>query len=240
MAGFTITRLLSNIVLVLAALVLGGILQPFTHLPSLAQAECRTFPETGKAVCGRFLEHWQENGGVAQHGYPISDEFQEISELNGQTYTVQYFERAVFEKHPENQPPYDVLLSQLGTMQFRSRYPGAEPKSDTAPRGPRETVGQFFSAMHYSAGTSIMIQSSLLSKKLLERFQYGDPYYGLLGQHFPAWKKIINAPRNDFSGNGPVWVLLLDGADNTVAVFTLVKEDNVWKIDYAQPNALSD
>lgn len=47
--------------------------------------------------------------------------------MNGKSYTVQYFERAVFEKHPENQAPYDVLLSQLGTFRFKSKYPNGEP-----------------------------------------------------------------------------------------------------------------
>ena len=37
---------------------------------------------------------------------------------------VQYFERAVMEYHPENRPPYDVLLSQLGTFQYREKYGG--------------------------------------------------------------------------------------------------------------------
>jgi hypothetical protein len=32
---------------------------------------------------------------------------------------VQYFERARFEYHPENQPPYDVLLGLLGRQLFR-------------------------------------------------------------------------------------------------------------------------
>jgi hypothetical protein len=35
---------------------------------------------------------------------------------------VQYLERAVFEMHPENQPPYDVLLSQLGTFLGKENY----------------------------------------------------------------------------------------------------------------------
>jgi C-terminal peptidase prc len=35
---------------------------------------------------------------------------------------VQYFERAVFEYHPENQAPYDVLLSQLGTTRYKALY----------------------------------------------------------------------------------------------------------------------
>lgn len=82
------------------------------------------FPQTGKRVGGKFLEYWQRNGGLAQQGLPISEEFTERSDLDGRDYTVQYFERAVFELHPENQPPYDVLLSQLGTFQYRQKYGG--------------------------------------------------------------------------------------------------------------------
>jgi oligopeptide transport system substrate-binding protein len=85
------------------------------------------FKETGKRVGGKFLAYWQKNGGLAQQGYPISEEFAEVSDLDGKTYTVQYFERAVFEMHPENKPPYDVLLSQLGTFQYRSKYPNGDP-----------------------------------------------------------------------------------------------------------------
>jgi hypothetical protein len=81
------------------------------------------FAETGHRVGGKFLEYWNRHGGLAQQGYPISDEFQEVSPLNGKTYTVQYFQRAVFELHPENQPPYDVLLSQLGTFRLKDMQP---------------------------------------------------------------------------------------------------------------------
>jgi hypothetical protein len=82
----------------------------------------RQFPQTGKRLGGIFLQYWNSHGGLAQQGYPISDEFDEVSDLNGQTYKVQYFERAVFEYHPENQPPYNVLLSQLGTFRQRAKY----------------------------------------------------------------------------------------------------------------------
>jgi dipeptidyl aminopeptidase/acylaminoacyl peptidase len=85
------------------------------------QANSRLFAETGKRVGGVFLDYWLRNGGLAQQGYPISDEFTEVSDLNGKPYKVQYFERAVFELHPENQRPYDVLLSQLGTMRYRAK-----------------------------------------------------------------------------------------------------------------------
>jgi hypothetical protein len=89
-------------------------------------ADAMLFPETGKRVGGKFLEYWKSHGGLAQQGYPISEEFVEKSDLNGKEYLVQYFERAVFEYHPENQPPYDVLLSQLGTFQYKAKYPGRQ------------------------------------------------------------------------------------------------------------------
>jgi hypothetical protein len=82
----------------------------------------RLFPDTGKTLGGLFREYWEKNGGLAQQGLPISDEFVERSDLDGNEYLVQYFERAVMEYHPENQPPYDVLLSQLGTFQYKAKY----------------------------------------------------------------------------------------------------------------------
>src|SRR5438876_588102 len=66
--------------------------------------DCQTFKQTGKAVCGRFLQYWQTNGGLAQQGLPISDPMGEASATDGKVRTVQYFERAVFEYHPENKP----------------------------------------------------------------------------------------------------------------------------------------
>jgi hypothetical protein len=91
------------------------------QMPNVAPG-ARYFPQTGRRVGGRFLEYWQQNGGLPQQGYPISEEFTERSDLDGKSYTVQYFERAVFEHHPENAPPYDVLLSQLGTYKYLARY----------------------------------------------------------------------------------------------------------------------
>ena len=84
--------------------------------------EQRVFPETGHSVGGRFLDYWTEHGGLQQQGYPISEELFEISELEGGSYKVQYFERAVFEYHPENEDAYEVLLSQLGTFRYREKY----------------------------------------------------------------------------------------------------------------------
>ncbi|HEX9990048.1 MAG TPA: plastocyanin/azurin family copper-binding protein [Chloroflexia bacterium] len=96
------------------------------------------FKETGKRVGGKFLDYWNKNGGLSQQGFPISEEFMEKNELDGKTYRVQYFERAVFELHPENQPPYDVLLSQLGKFRY-DRVVGAKPPAPANAFGIRQT-----------------------------------------------------------------------------------------------------
>jgi hypothetical protein len=83
---------------------------PAARLPGAAY-----FDETGHNLGGRFLEYWQQNGGLAVFGFPLSEEFEEVLG-DGKTYRVQYFERARFEAHPENQPPYDVLLGQFGRL----------------------------------------------------------------------------------------------------------------------------
>lgn len=78
-------------------------------------ADGRFFPETGHYVGHGFWEYWRDNGGLMVFGYPLTDEIEEPDPKapNGRR-VVQYFERAVFEWHPENDPPYRVLLRRLG------------------------------------------------------------------------------------------------------------------------------
>ncbi|HEX5501266.1 MAG TPA: SH3 domain-containing protein [Thermomicrobiales bacterium] len=82
--------------------------------PTTARPGARFFPETGHNLGGRFRAYWEAHGGLSVYGLPLTEEIQEVSPTDGQTYTVQYFERARFEEHPENPAPYDVLLGQLG------------------------------------------------------------------------------------------------------------------------------
>lgn len=133
-------------ILVLAVVLLAGGLgyvagnaHMFTPQRAVAADECQLFSETGKQICGRFLEYWRANGGLAQQGLPLSDPFDERSDVNGQTYRVQYFERAVFELHTENQRPNDVLLSLLGREKFAQRYPGGLPTGNELPLAAGQT-----------------------------------------------------------------------------------------------------
>ncbi len=116
--------LILALLMALATAAAGALSWAYAQTPG---PDCRTFTETGKTVCGRFLAYWDAHGGLAQQGYPISGEFQERSEIDGKSYTVQYFERAVFELHPENATPYDVLLSLLGRMKLEEKYPQGAP-----------------------------------------------------------------------------------------------------------------
>ncbi|HET8629713.1 MAG TPA: glycoside hydrolase family 16 protein [Thermomicrobiales bacterium] len=84
------------------------------------------FAATGHNVGGRFLAYWQANGGLPQFGYPLTEAFQQQLE-DGQTYTVQYFERARFEEHPEHPAPYDVELGQLGRRAVGAAAPASVP-----------------------------------------------------------------------------------------------------------------
>jgi hypothetical protein len=72
------------------------------------------FPQTGYSVGFGFLQFFQTHGGVNVFGYPISQEIPEMGP-DGRLHTVQYFQRARFEYHPEfNGTPYEVELGLLG------------------------------------------------------------------------------------------------------------------------------
>ncbi len=65
----------------------------------------RLFPETGYTVFGKFLDYWNNWGGTAAFGYPVSESF--VTTLpDGSSRAVQYFERARLEYHPENVPEF--------------------------------------------------------------------------------------------------------------------------------------
>lgn len=74
---------------------------------------CRYFPETGHSLCPPFRAYWERNGGLASFGFPISEPASEPVE-GGRALTVQYFERARFEEHPEQPAARRVQLSRLG------------------------------------------------------------------------------------------------------------------------------
>jgi hypothetical protein len=87
---------------------------------------CRSFAQTGRAVCGAFLSYWQAHGlelgdrGVSEReslalfGLPLTEPNYETNG-SGDRVITQWFERARFEFHANNPDPYKVLLGRLGS-----------------------------------------------------------------------------------------------------------------------------
>ena len=101
--------------LLLAAIALG-----LTTLPSATHAQsqrCFDVPGITNCIEGRFREYWEQNGGLAVFGYPISAATQQTTAEG--TFLTQIFERNSFELHPEQARPYDVLLGRLGDVRLQ-------------------------------------------------------------------------------------------------------------------------
>jgi hypothetical protein len=94
----------------------------FNHFADMHYPGGRYFPETGHNLRSSFLQYWQEHGGLALYGYPISEEYEEVNPDDGRTYIVQYFERNRFEWHPEFRgTPHEVLLGLLGNTLLQQK-----------------------------------------------------------------------------------------------------------------------
>ncbi|MDW7982487.1 MAG: L,D-transpeptidase [Thermomicrobium sp.] len=95
------------------------------------------FPQTGHTLAYGFLDFWLRNGDVPLFGYPLTEELSE----NG--VTVQYFERAVFEWHPDAPAEWRVQLRRLGVEATQGRtdraFRAAPASMDPACRHVAET-----------------------------------------------------------------------------------------------------
>lgn len=89
--------------------------QPPVRAGRVADADtpnCRFYPETGHNVCYSFRDYYDANGGLDIFGYPITEIIQE----NGRS--VQYFQRARLEWHPERPFRQRVQLGMVGLLYF--------------------------------------------------------------------------------------------------------------------------
>ena len=91
--------------------------------PTYAQTGgSQTFAETGQTVSGKILDFWNSHGGIVQLGLPISAQMQDVSSTDGKTYSLQYFERAVLELHPENSgTPFEVQGALVGNQYYLNK-----------------------------------------------------------------------------------------------------------------------
>ena len=168
----------------------------------------RYFPETGQSLSGPIRRYWEAQGtrAIPFLGYPLSGMISEI-QPDGKAYTVQYFERARLEYHPENAgTPYEVQRGLLGVQFHHPDAPLAPPPPDRTTRFFPETghlvKGAFY--IYWNTTGGVESYGYPISEEFQERneqdgktyivqyfqrarFEYhpenaGTPYEVLLGQ----------------------------------------------------------
>ncbi len=92
--------------------------------PASLPADARYFPETRHTLAPPFKNFWERHGGLDVFGYPISEQITESG------LTVQYFQRARLEWHPENPAPYQIQLGLLGDAYIAAN--GIKPDAGSA------------------------------------------------------------------------------------------------------------
>ena len=142
--------------------------QPASHYQPSSYA-CRNIPHDGLPVCYAFLQFFDQYGGVAQFGYPISELVTHQGRL------VQYFQRARLEWHPENPPGEKVTLSNLGREYFydlNESFALMHPETDGILTHPLEL------RVHAFVNRAVMPPNGLQELFVVVQSQTLQPVYG--------------------------------------------------------------
>jgi hypothetical protein len=141
------------------------------QLPAAAQQASNPpqyYPETGHTVRDPFINYFLSSGGIAQYGYPITDDYVDPATRM----LVQYFQKARFEWHPGNPDPYKVQLGLLGTELGKGQAPIPISKIPQA-NGPS---CEYFAETGHSL--CFVFHDYWLSHGGLDRFGYPISEYG--------------------------------------------------------------
>jgi peptide/nickel transport system substrate-binding protein len=154
------------------------------------------FQETRHSVNGKILEYWNKYGGLQQFGFPLSEQFNEVSATDGKTYTVQYFERNRFELHPEKQAPYEVELGLLGVQQYKQVPIAAADLPIAPPKGVTSTKDTLVAATGQEPGSLFLLEEGTVTAvrhcyliTFNDSLTYGDDkenYYPVLAWYVPT------------------------------------------------------
>lgn len=99
--------------------LMDDLIYPYRAGEDMPMSDYVTFSQTKHGVGGGFRAFFEHHGGVPIIGMPISEEMPDPlgGKLpDGSVMTVQYFERARMEYHPEFSAPNDVLLTRFGAI----------------------------------------------------------------------------------------------------------------------------
>lgn len=93
-----------------------------TAAASDEEAECEPIGPDDIDVCAAILDHWTQHDGADRYGQPVMSETTEVNPSTGEALTVQYFEYARLEIHPDlDGTPYHVQVGRLGAELLADR-----------------------------------------------------------------------------------------------------------------------
>lgn len=133
------------------------------------------FKQTQQTIAPEFTEYWIEKGGLEQFGYPIS----RPTEING--VLSQFFQRAVFEYHPELKGTgSEVLLRLIGRELVKGRFflpvkaDSIQARAVYFPQTGHTLSKQFLSYWQKSGG--LAVYGYPISEEVVEKAQDGRSY----------------------------------------------------------------
>jgi Cellulase (glycosyl hydrolase family 5) len=93
-------------------------------------------PAITACLADPLADYWEANGGLPVFGYPLRAAQMERQSDLGTELLTQWTERARLEVHPENQPPYTILMGRLGAERLAQL--GRDPAQEGREAGPIE------------------------------------------------------------------------------------------------------
>ena len=185
-------------------------------------ANCESFAATSHTLHGSFRDFWQGNGGLANFGYPLTEEFQEKNADTGQTYTVQYFERNRFEWHPEINGGV-VLLGRLGAQVYEQTKASVDAAASVTVPAYDGTVSIGFPVSYQFADGVSDADRSYVREGLALASDYFTATFGMTVQN-PVTVNVLNEPLAGRSSD--------EAAMHTIRIFAT--EESGW-LKYETP-----
>ena len=177
---------------------LGGWQPPLHGDPSLIGPNpgCKYYPESGHTVCYAFLAYYEQHGGPALFGYPISEFKLENDRI------VQYFQGFRLDWYPDDPMGTEVRVAPLGRLHFEA---AGYDRALLRPGLPSDMI--LYRVLELLPKASVwkpVVQSSDTQHVYVTvRDQNLNPVAGVsvtLNAHFPQGDRTLIMPVTDESG----------------------------------------
>ena len=153
-------------------------------------------PNVAACFADPFSGYWETNGGLSVFGYPLTGATQERNPDLGTNLLTQWTERNRLEVHPQNAPPFNILLGRMGAERLSQL--GRNPALEGRESGPRpgclwfETTGHNVCDQVRGRGFKTYWETHGLTVANLDRYGRSLQLFG-----FP-----LTSPKMETNANG--------------------------------------